>query len=116
MNDWDVRWPAVAPDGRIVFSAGGDLHIYNPAGGKDQKLEVDIPSERQLARVRYPNAEKNATSFAGNGQPNATDGSATNGRWRRSLVIPMPANRPCSTRSQARAVWPKTKFLRRWIQ
>jgi tricorn protease len=63
LNDWDARWPAVAPDGRIVFSAGGDLHIYTPSGGKDHKLEIDIPSERQLARVRYPSAEKNATSF-----------------------------------------------------
>jgi tricorn protease len=63
LGDWDARWPSVAPDGRIVFSAGGDLHIYTPSGGKDQKLEIDIPSERQLARVRYPNAEKNATSF-----------------------------------------------------
>ncbi|HSR96942.1 MAG TPA: S41 family peptidase [Kofleriaceae bacterium] len=63
LTDWDARWPSVSPDGRIVFSAGGDLHIYTPSGGKDQKLEIDIPSERQLARVRYPNAEKNATSF-----------------------------------------------------
>src|SRR5262249_21498170 len=30
---------------------------------KDQKIAIDIPSERQLARVRYPNAEKNMTSF-----------------------------------------------------
>ena len=60
---WDVRWPAVAPDGRIVFSLGGDLHIYTPATGKDQKLEVDVPSERQLGRVRYPNPEKAITSF-----------------------------------------------------
>jgi tricorn protease len=60
---WDVRWPAVAPDGRIVFSLGGDLHIYAPGTGKDQKLEVDIPSERQLGRVRYPNPEKAVTSI-----------------------------------------------------
>lgn len=60
---WDVRWPAVGPDGRIVFSLGGDLHVYDPATGKDRKLEVDVPSERRLARVRYPNAEKSLTSF-----------------------------------------------------
>jgi tricorn protease len=60
---WDVRWPAVAPDGRIVFSLGGDLHVYEPATGKDRKLEVDVPSERRLARVRYPSAEKSMTSF-----------------------------------------------------
>lgn len=60
---WDVRWPAVAPDGRIVYSLGGDLHVYQPGTGKDTRLEVDIPSERRLGRVRYPSAEKNATSF-----------------------------------------------------
>jgi tricorn protease len=60
---WDVRWPAAAPDGRIVFSLGGDLHVYEPTTGKDRKLEIDVPSERQLTRVRYPNAEKSMTSF-----------------------------------------------------
>lgn len=60
---WDVRWPAVAPDGRIVYSLGGDLHVYLPSGSKDIKLSVDVPSERPLARVRYPDAAKNLTSF-----------------------------------------------------
>jgi len=62
-TDWDVRWPAVSPDGRIVFSLGGDLHVFQPSSGKEEKVAIDIPSERQLARVRYPNAEKNASSF-----------------------------------------------------
>lgn len=66
-TSWDVRWPAASPDGRIVFSLGGDLHIYTPGAqpgtGVDHKLEIDTPSERRLARVRYPNAEKTATSF-----------------------------------------------------
>jgi tricorn protease len=62
-SDWDVRWPSVGSDGRIVFSLGGDLHIYQPTTGKEQKIEIDIPSERQLARVRYPNPEKSMTSF-----------------------------------------------------
>jgi len=62
-TSWDVRWPAVAPDGRIVFSLAGDLHVYQPGTGKDQKLEIDVPSERPLGRVRYPSAEKAMTSF-----------------------------------------------------
>jgi tricorn protease len=62
-TDWDVRWPSVGSDGRIAFSLGGDLHVYQPTTGKDDKLEIVIPSERQLARVRYPNAEKAMTSF-----------------------------------------------------
>jgi tricorn protease len=62
-DDWDVRWPAVGSDGRIVFSLGGDLHVLQPGTGKEEKVAIDIPSERQLARVRYPSAEKNATAF-----------------------------------------------------
>jgi len=62
-TDWDVRWPSVGSDGRIVFSLGGDLHVFQPSSGKEEKVAIDIPSERQLARVRYPNAEKNASSF-----------------------------------------------------
>lgn len=62
-DDWDVRWPAVGADGRVVFSLGGDLHVLQPGTGKEEKVAIDIPSERQLARVRYPSAEKNATSF-----------------------------------------------------
>lgn len=62
-TDWDVRWPAVSPDGRIVFSLGGDLHVFQPSSGKEEKVAIDIPSERQLARIRYPNAEKSASSF-----------------------------------------------------
>ncbi len=66
-NYWDVRWPSASPDGRIVYSAGADLYLYAPGSGgglgKPQKLAIDIPSERQLTRIRYPNAEKNITSF-----------------------------------------------------
>jgi tricorn protease len=62
--DWDVRWPAVGNDGRIVFSLGGDLHVFAPSSGQETKLAIDIPSERQRARVRYPNAEKSIQSFA----------------------------------------------------
>jgi tricorn protease len=61
--EWDVRWPSVGPDGRIVFSLAGDLAIYQPTSGKTQRIAIDIPSERPLARVRYPNPEKAVTSF-----------------------------------------------------
>lgn len=68
--EWDIRWPAVAPDGRIVYSLAGDLQIFQPgppgqpgAEPRVKKLAIDIPSERQLARVRYPAADKAISSF-----------------------------------------------------
>ncbi len=31
---WDIRWPAMADDGRIVFTKGADLYIFDPSSGK----------------------------------------------------------------------------------
>ena len=39
-TDWDVRWPAVGSDGRIVFSFGGDLHIFQPSSGKEERVAI----------------------------------------------------------------------------
>lgn len=63
-DQWDIRWPAVGNDGRIVFSLAGDLHIFDPRTHKETALAIDIPSERALARVRYPHADKWLESFA----------------------------------------------------
>ncbi|HKI84479.1 MAG TPA: peptidase S41, partial [Candidatus Krumholzibacteria bacterium] len=45
---WDARWPAMGPDGRIVFTLAGDLHIFDPATDKTQKVELNLPSDRKL--------------------------------------------------------------------
>src|SRR5439155_6259847 len=39
------------------------LHIYQPDGRKDRRIPVELPSERRLTRVRYPEAAKDITSF-----------------------------------------------------
>lgn len=62
-GQWDARWPAMGPDGRIVFMLAGDVHLFDPAFGTDVKLEIDLPSERALTRVRYPNVQENLTYF-----------------------------------------------------
>lgn len=56
LKDWDVRWPSLGSDGRIVFTAGADLYVFQPDGAAVRKLAVDLPSERRLTRVRYPDA------------------------------------------------------------
>jgi tricorn protease len=54
-RDWDARWPAMGPDGRIVFTLAADIHLFDPATEKVTKIAVDVPSDRVLTRVRYPN-------------------------------------------------------------
>jgi tricorn protease len=62
-GDWDVRWPAMGPDGRIVFVLGADVHLFLPKTGKWRMLDLQLPSDRVLTRVRYPDPERYITSF-----------------------------------------------------
>ena len=63
VQGWDARFPSVAPDGRIVFMLGGDIHLFDPATGTEHGLTIDLPSERTLTRVRYPTPERDLTWF-----------------------------------------------------
>ena len=60
---WDARWPAIGPDGRIVFTLAADLHLYDTATGQERKLDIDLASEQLLTRTRYPDAERWITTF-----------------------------------------------------
>ncbi|MFH1143566.1 MAG: S41 family peptidase [Candidatus Eisenbacteria bacterium] len=61
---WDVRYPAMGPDGQIVFSLAGDVHLFDPGTGAERTIPVDLPSERILTRRRYPDASAYLTEFA----------------------------------------------------
>lgn len=62
-DSWDVRWPAMAPDGRIVFVLAADIFIYDPATKSTRKLDVQLPSDLALTRSRYTDAAKNLTAL-----------------------------------------------------
>jgi tricorn protease len=62
-KDWDARWPGMAPDGRIAFTLGADIQIFDPAANSVRKLEVALPSDRVLTRTRYPAAGQYLTYF-----------------------------------------------------
>jgi tricorn protease len=62
-HDWDARQPSMGPDGRIVFTLAADVHLFDPATGKEHKVDIDLPSDRVLTRVRYPDADQTVTSF-----------------------------------------------------
>lgn len=51
---WDVRWPAIGPEGKIVYALAGDLYLLETQTGNTQRLAIELPSERLLARTRYP--------------------------------------------------------------
>ncbi len=60
---WDVRHPGMSPDGRIVFTLGASVHIFDPRTSSVQVVEIEVPSERILTRSRYPNPSRFMTGF-----------------------------------------------------
>jgi tricorn protease len=61
---WDLRWPAMGPDGRVVFMLAGDVHLWDPATKAEKKVPIDLPGERVLARERFEDAGAWVSSFA----------------------------------------------------
>ncbi len=62
-ESWDARWPSIGPDGRIALVLGGDVHVFDPGSGKTRKVDIDLPSDRVLTRVRYPDPGRTLTSL-----------------------------------------------------
>ena len=62
-KEWDARWPAMGRDGRIVFTLGADLEVFNAADQSVHRVDVEIPSDRPLTRSRYPDAAQTLTHF-----------------------------------------------------
>jgi tricorn protease len=61
-TDFDVNWPSLGPD-TIVFENGGYLHVFDLATGKEQKLTVYLPGDRDLARPHWTSVSKLITDF-----------------------------------------------------
>ena len=63
-DKWDARWPSIDANGRIAFAVAADIHLYDPATGTEHTIPIDLPSERNLTRVRYPDPGQYFTEFA----------------------------------------------------
>ena len=61
---WDARWPAIGPDGRIVYMLAGGLKLYDPATQSSRVLSIELPSERNLSRSRYSDAAQFLSGFS----------------------------------------------------
>lgn len=44
-DTWDVRWASSDDKGTIVFEAGGELHVYDVAGGRETKIDITVPTD-----------------------------------------------------------------------
>jgi len=60
---WDARFPSMGPDGRVVFMLAGGIHIFDPSDGRERKIDVELPSDHVLTRVRYPDPSRYLTFF-----------------------------------------------------
>ncbi len=63
LTTWDARWPNMAPDGRIAFTVGAAVHVFDPATNTDSEVVITIPSERSFTRQRYPSPTDYVTWF-----------------------------------------------------
>ncbi|HEY3619617.1 MAG TPA: PDZ domain-containing protein [Candidatus Sulfotelmatobacter sp.] len=61
-TDFDVNWPSLGPDA-IVFENGGYLYLFDLATQKEQKLTINLPGDRDLARKHWANVSKLITDF-----------------------------------------------------
>ncbi|MCB9465777.1 MAG: PDZ domain-containing protein [Candidatus Eisenbacteria bacterium] len=61
-EDFYARFPST--DGnRIVYHAGADLYVFDPATDETQKLDITVPSSRSLTRRKFANGSRNFESF-----------------------------------------------------
>ena len=102
LSEWDVRWPAMGDDGRVVFTAGADLHVVDPSGAT-RRIMVDLPSDRVLTRVRYPNADRSITWF--DLSPDGTRLAVTSRGEIFSVPVKKGVTLPISRGSGARESW-----------
>jgi tricorn protease len=58
-KEFDIRWPAAAADGRIVYEEGGELSIYDTKTGSIKKLEIYVPNDGVAMRPSRVSAADN---------------------------------------------------------
>jgi tricorn protease len=61
-EEYDVRWPSEG-GGRIVYHHGGDVWLFDTAGGEYSRVDIDVPSDRVQTRPRFAEPHRNVTDF-----------------------------------------------------
>jgi tricorn protease len=53
---WDIRWPSSDRKGRIIYEQDGELHIFDVASGKAQKISITVPDDGVGSRPSHISA------------------------------------------------------------
>ena len=62
-EDYDVRWPAMG-DGKIVYQHKMDIWIYDLATGKNEQVNIQLPSDRLQVREKFVDPKGTLGSWA----------------------------------------------------
>jgi len=62
-SEFDVRWPAMNGD-QIVFQNGMDIYVYDIKTDKSKMIQIDLPTDRVQARVKYVDPKKYMTDYS----------------------------------------------------
>jgi tricorn protease len=68
-DDYDVRWPALG-DGKIVYQHKMDIWVYDLASGKNEQVNLQLPSDRLQVREKFvdPKGTLRSWSLARDGE------------------------------------------------
>lgn len=58
-TDYDIKFPSMGKDGKIVFEQAGYIHMFDPATGKSAKITIKIADDLEPGR----NARVDASKF-----------------------------------------------------
>jgi tricorn protease len=61
-DEYDVKFPSLGP-GAIVFEMGGWIHTYDLASGNVTRIDIEVPSDKTLARPRYVDVSDDVDEF-----------------------------------------------------
>lgn len=62
-HDWDARWPSLS-QGKIAYSLGADIRVYDIDKDADQKIDILLPSDRVQSRDKFVSPDDYTGDFA----------------------------------------------------
>ena len=62
-EDYDVRWPAMG-DGKIVYQHKMDIWSYDLSTGKNEQVNIQLPSDRLQVREKFVDPKGTLRSWA----------------------------------------------------
>jgi tricorn protease len=62
-DDWDVRWPNLT-DGKIAYSVGADIWVYDIDKNQESKVAIQLPSDLTQARNKFVQPDEYTNEFS----------------------------------------------------